>query len=51
MIYLLLTLLLLPAVAHADEKVVAVPRDQFVKVLAEVQQNRAAPDRVRKVVG
>jgi chromatin segregation and condensation protein Rec8/ScpA/Scc1 (kleisin family) len=40
MIYLLLTLLLLPAVAHADEKVVAVPRDQFVKVLAEVQQNK-----------
>jgi parvulin-like peptidyl-prolyl isomerase len=40
MIYLLLTLLLLPAVAHADEKIVAVPRDQFVKVLAEVQQNK-----------
>jgi len=40
MIYLLLTVLLLPAVAHADEKVVAVPRDQFVKVLAEVQQNK-----------
>ncbi len=40
MIYLLLTLLLLPAVAEAGEKVVAVPRDQFVKVLAEVQQNK-----------
>ena len=40
MIYLLLTVLLLPAVAHADEKIVAVPRDQFVKVLAEVQQNK-----------
>ncbi len=40
MIYLLLTLLLLPAVAEAGEKVVAVPRDQFVKILAEVQQNK-----------
>jgi hypothetical protein len=40
MIYLLLTLLLLPAVAQAEEKVVAVPRDQFVKVLAEVKQNK-----------
>ncbi|MBK9307617.1 MAG: hypothetical protein IPM58_11155 [Nitrospira sp.] len=40
MIYLLLTLLLFPAVAQAEEKVVAVPRDQFVKVLAEVKQNK-----------
>ncbi len=40
MIYLLLALLLLPAVAQAEEKVVAVPRDQFVKVLAEVKQNK-----------
>lgn len=40
MIYLLLTLLLLPAVAEAGEKVVAVPRDQFVKILTEVQQNK-----------
>ncbi|MGE0644579.1 MAG: hypothetical protein AB7P24_13000 [Nitrospira sp.] len=42
MIYLLLIvpMLLLPAVVQAEEKVVAVPRDQFVKVLAEVKQNK-----------
>ena len=40
MIYLLLTILLLPVVAQAEEKVVAVPRDQFVRVLGEVKQNK-----------
>lgn len=42
MIYLLLIvpMLLFPAVVQAGEKVVAVPRDQFVKVLAEVKQNK-----------
>ena len=42
MIYLLLIvpMLLLPAVVQGEEKVVAVPRDQFVKVLAEVKQNK-----------
>ena len=42
MIYLLLIvpMILFPAVSQAEEKVVAVPRDQFVKVLAEVKQNK-----------
>lgn len=42
MIYLLLIvpMLLLPSITQAEEKVVAVPRDQFVKVLAEVKQNK-----------
>jgi len=40
MICLLLAILLVPAIAQAEEKIVAVPRDQFVKVLGEVKQNK-----------
>ncbi|MBK8276314.1 MAG: hypothetical protein IPP12_21885 [Nitrospira sp.] len=40
MIFLLLAILLVPAIAQAEEKIVAVPRDQFVKVLGEVKQNK-----------
>lgn len=40
MIFLLLAILLVPAIAQAEEKIVAVPRDQFVKVLSEVKQNK-----------
>ena len=40
MIFLLLAILLVPAIAQAEEKIVAVPRDQFVKVLGEAKQNK-----------
>lgn len=40
MIFLLLVILLVPVIAQAEEKIVAVPRDQFVKVLGEVKQNK-----------
>lgn len=40
MIFLLLAILLVPAIAQAEEKIVAVPRDQFVKVLGEVKQTK-----------
>ena len=40
MIFLLLAILLVPAIAQADEKIVSVPRDQFIKVLGEVKQNK-----------
>ena len=40
MIFLLLAILLVPAIAQAEEKIVAVPRDQFIKVLGEVKQNK-----------
>lgn len=40
MIFLLLAILLVPAIVQAEEKIVAVPRDQFVKVLGEVKQNK-----------
>ncbi|MDH4155311.1 MAG: hypothetical protein OEV01_16145 [Nitrospira sp.] len=40
MIFLLLAILFVPAIAQAEEKIVAVPRDQFVKVLGEVKQNK-----------
>jgi len=40
MIWLLLAILFVPAIAQAEEKIVAVPRDQFVKVLGEVKQNK-----------
>lgn len=40
MIFLMLAILLVPAIAQAEEKIVAVPRDQFVKVLGEAKQNK-----------
>lgn len=40
MIFLLLAILLVPAIAQAEEKIVAVPRDQFVKVLGEATQTK-----------
>lgn len=40
MIFLLLAILSVPAIAQADEKIVAVPRDQFVKVLGEAKQTK-----------
>lgn len=40
MIFLLFVILVVPAIAQAEEKIVAVPRDQFVKVLGEVKQNK-----------